>query len=200
MNARASILAAVRAARPAGVDLPDLGNAVKSWSSRRDMPDERFLAAARDTGARTVECRRSELARAIADAVGAEPRVVSVVPDAAGTLPPPDQPHAYADIGVFVCEGTLGVAENGAVWLPESRLGCRAGLFLAAHVIIVLARGTVVEHLHDAYNRIDWSDEGFGIFVAGPSKTADIEQAMVIGAHGPVTVTIVLTDTDAAGP
>ena len=95
---------------------------------------------------------------------------------------------------LFVCEGTLGVAENGAVWLPASRLGGsrRAALFLATSVVVVLDRRLVVPDLHAAYATLDVAAEPFGAFVAGPSKTADIEQSLVVGAHGPKSLTVVL--------
>jgi L-lactate dehydrogenase complex protein LldG len=88
----------------------------------------------------------------------------------------------------------LGVAENGAVWLPLSRLQHRSAVFLATNVIIVLDRARIVADFHEAYASLDVGAEGFGVFVAGPSKTADIEQALVIGAHGPTSLTIVLAD------
>jgi len=59
-------------------------------------------------------------------------------------------------------------------------------------VVIVLDRATIVPTLHAAYSRLDMTNEAFGTFVAGPSKTADIEQSLVIGAHGPKVLTIIL--------
>ena len=35
---------------------------------------------------------------------------------------------------------------------------------------------------------------GFATFIAGPSKTADIEQSLVLGAHGPISLTVFLLD------
>jgi L-lactate dehydrogenase complex protein LldG len=92
----------------------------------------------------------------------------------------------------FTCEAVLGVAENGAVWLPASRLSSRSGFFLAEHVVVTLDRGSIVSDMHAAYERLDVAAEEFGCFVAGPSKTADIEQSLIVGAHGPKALTIVL--------
>ncbi len=194
MNARDAILAAVRAARPDASALPEVSSAVRAWQASPGEAYIRFVSAARTAGARVVECDRAQLTSVVAEAVPSAGRTVSLVRDVRGTLSPPEVPHDYAKVDAFICEGAFGVAENGAVWLPASRLGCRAGAFLAQHLVIVLNRREIVEHLHAAYARLDWSSEEFGIFIAGPSKTADIEQAMVIGAHGPAALTIVLTD------
>jgi len=63
---------------------------------------------------------------------------------------------------------------------------------LAERVIIVVDARTIVADLHDAYARIDVRANAFGTFIAGPSKTADIEQALVIGAHGPKELTVII--------
>jgi L-lactate dehydrogenase complex protein LldG len=90
-----------------------------------------------------------------------------------------------------VCiKGTLGVAENGAIWLYESQMINRLLPFICQHLILVIDKKDIVPTMHHAYNKIDIAKEGFGIFIAGPSKTADIEQSLVIGAHGARTATI----------
>jgi L-lactate utilization protein LutB len=95
-------------------------------------------------------------------------------------------------IEVLVCQGVVGVAENGAVWLPESRVVHRAAPFLTQHLVIVLDKGAIVGTMQEAYARTRVDQEAFGVFVAGPSKTADIEQILVIGAHGPRSLTVLL--------
>ncbi|RYG00535.1 MAG: lactate utilization protein B/C [Chitinophagaceae bacterium] len=79
---------------------------------------------------------------------------------------------------------TLGVAENGSVWLYESQFVNRLLPFICQHLVIILEKNMVVSDMHEAYRKIDVIKEGYGLFLAGPSKTADIEQSLVIGAHG----------------
>ena len=81
-------------------------------------------------------------------------------------------------------KGTVAVAENGAVWVYESQMKNRLLPFICQHLVLVIDKKDIVATMHDAYDKINVGDEGFGVFIAGPSKTADIEQSLVIGAHG----------------
>jgi L-lactate dehydrogenase complex protein LldG len=189
-SAREAILSAVRAARPPETPLPEIAQ----FPPIAGDPVARFAEASRVGGAGVVEGPRVELNRMVREGYPVAERIVSLVADVPGTAPLPDDPHDLAHTDLFVCEGVLGVAENGAVWLPASRLGGarRAALFLATSVVVVLDRRAVVADLHAAYARLDVAAEPFGAFVAGPSKTADIEQSLVVGAHGPKSLTVVL--------
>lgn len=91
-------------------------------------------------------------------------------------------------------KGTLGVAENGAVWITESQMINRLLPFICQHLIIVIDKKDIVPTMHQAYDGIDVAKEGFGAFIAGPSKTADIEQSLVIGAHGARSATIYVVE------
>jgi L-lactate dehydrogenase complex protein LldG len=88
--------------------------------------------------------------------------------------------------------GTLGVAENGSVWLYETQLINRLLPFICQHLILVMEKKNIVATMHQAYQQIDSGREGFGVFIAGPSKTADIEQSLVIGAHGARSLVVYL--------
>ncbi|MCS7019586.1 MAG: LUD domain-containing protein [Cytophagales bacterium] len=93
-------------------------------------------------------------------------------------------PAELACVEVAIVEGSLGVAENGAIWLTESQMVHRALPFITQHLVIVLPSWRIVGNMHAAYQRIGQISEGFGTFISGPSRTADIEQSLVIGAHG----------------
>ena len=80
--------------------------------------------------------------------------------------------------------GSVAVAENGAVWVYESQMKNRLLPFICQHLVLIVNKKDIVATMHDAYDKINPKSEGFGVFIAGPSKTADIEQSLVIGAHG----------------
>ena len=103
----------------------------------------------------------------------------------------PDALEAFCD--VVVVDAHLGVAENGAVWITPADTD-RATLFLAQHVIVRLRRSTLVETMHEALDHVGPAWPAFGVWMAGPSKTADVEQSLVIGAHGPRSFVVALLD------
>ena len=95
-----------------------------------------------------------------------------------------DDPHALKDIDLAIIKGEFAVAENGAVWIKEEENLNRAVYFIARKLLIVVNKEEIVDSMHEAYKKISFQNKGFGVFISGPSKTADIEQALVIGAHG----------------
>ena len=95
------------------------------------------------------------------------------------------------DVGVI--QGEIGVAENACIWIPQT-MKEKAICFISENLVILLSRGNIVNNMHEAYSRITFNDYGFGTFISGPSKTADIEQSLVYGAQAARGVTIFLTD------
>jgi len=98
-----------------------------------------------------------------------------------------------AEADSFAVKGVFGVAENGAVWVDNLPAGSsRRDLFIHEQLVIELDRLSIVNNMHEAYLRLGEKASGYGIFISGPSKTADIEQALVFGAHGARSVVVVL--------
>jgi L-lactate dehydrogenase complex protein LldG len=87
-------------------------------------------------------------------------------------------------------QGELAVAENAAIWLPEANMVNRSLPFICEHLVLVIQESEIVTAMHQAYAKVDVDRDGYGVFIAGPSKTADIEQSLVIGAHGPLSLQV----------
>lgn len=97
------------------------------------------------------------------------------------------------DVDLAIIQGQFGVAENGAVWITDEEVKERVLPFITQHLAIVLSVHDIVPTMHDAYEeRIARPGGTFGVFIAGPSKTADIEQSLVLGAHGAKSLTVFL--------
>jgi L-lactate dehydrogenase complex protein LldG len=103
-------------------------------------------------------------------------------------------PHLFQDIELAIIKAHFAVAENGAVWLTEEVMGHRIIPYICQHLAVVIDAETIVPSLHEAYEIIGAGEYGFGGFIGGPSKTADIEQALVLGAHGPLTMTVFIME------
>ncbi len=105
-----------------------------------------------------------------------------------------EDPHALQRIDFAILSGHFAVAENAAIWVTHPEVRHRAVYFLTQHLALVLAADQIVHNMHEAYARISFDQPGFGCFISGPSKTADIEQSLVIGAHGPRSLNVFLVD------
>lgn len=210
MNSRDAILAAIRKVNmPSGPPLPDLASPPTHPPDKPDLewqtfPDRvaQFCAVVTAVGGLPIEA--ADIAAARAAIIALEPwttarEIVCTVPgleDLANVDPNTvDGPKALAGVDVAVLPGLFGVAENAAVWVDDHVLRQRAIYFLTQHLVLVVPRHELVDNLHQAYARLRFAEPRYGLFVSGPSKTADIEQSLVIGAHGPRSLTVVLLGT-----
>lgn len=94
-------------------------------------------------------------------------------------------PAGLAAVDTAIIRGGVAVAENGSIWVTEENMVNRLLPFIAQQLILLIHEKDLVPTMHQAYECISVNETGFGVFIAGPSKTADIEQSLVIGAHGP---------------
>jgi L-lactate dehydrogenase complex protein LldG len=101
------------------------------------------------------------------------------------------QPHDWNDVDVAIVPGQLAVAENAAVWVSSAGNRYRSLYFLTQKLVLVVPRDTLVDTMRDAYARIELREYGFGCFISGSSRTADIEQSLVMGAHGAMEALVV---------
>jgi L-lactate dehydrogenase complex protein LldG len=194
VSARDEVLRALRAAVPAAVPLPEL----EQFAAVR-YPDvrERFAKSVVEVGGRclSVDGALEPVLMSIPEYASAR-KVVSLVPGVAKAnvdLASVGDPHHLHDVDFCVLPAALGVAENGACWIVDHGGANRAAAFLTQHLAVLVRADTLVHNLHEAYQRITIPSPGFSMWLSGPSKTADIEQALVIGAHGARSCTVLIT-------
>lgn len=193
---KASILSAVKNNQPEASVLPDLNIFMQT-----DYEDrlEKFCLMATGVGSQVFKVKNfDEIKSVISRQFNADSRKVTIFPelaDIAGILDlTQNDLHAFQDVELAILTAHFGVAENSALWVTEELIGQRILPFICQHLAMVLPSADLVATMHEAYDRIADADYGFGAFIAGPSKTADIEQSLVLGAHGPRSLTLFLLE------
>ncbi|GAA6528730.1 MAG: LUD domain-containing protein [Prevotella sp.] len=171
-----------------------------------DMPDmhvqalkyadtlQQFIAMTKSSGGKAIRLKRdADLNVAVAEAYPDAKVIASNLPGIKADRNPDLVEDARdlngTDVGVI--RGEIGVAENACIWIPQT-MKEKAVCFISENLVILLDEADVVDNMHEAYARIKMTDYGFGTFISGPSKTADIEQALVMGAQAARSVTVFL--------
>ena len=159
-----------------------------------DNPLEKFIAQASAMGCKVVRAKSTdEVDKIIKEAYPDAKVIASSLPYVkTATLNPDTVPDAQAlngtDVGVI--EAKFGVAENGSVWVLQE-MKERDVCFISENLVAVMQQN-VVNNMHEAYAEVGFNDYGYGVFIAGPSKTADIAQVLVNGAQAARSMTLIL--------
>ena len=190
MSSRDDILARVRKNQPAPQPLP----AVPTFDADSESSFERFKAAAIRMGGKVVDAPADGNLDALVGRLFPDAKVIcSATPEVAGNRPLGDTrtPANLDDVDVGVVRAVYGVAETGSVWLTEAQFKVNALGFLAQHLVVLLDPAKIVGNLHHAYREREHFDARYGVFMTGPSATADIEGVLIHGAQGIRTLTVV---------
>jgi L-lactate dehydrogenase complex protein LldG len=201
VSSRAAILADIRRQLPVDAPLPALDGPWIQYSNQLAQ----FVEVLASVGGKGLvvegETALSAEVNRIATSNNAQ-RIFSAVPAVPGNVAweSIDDPQDVADVDLAIASGELAVAENAAVWVTDQTLPQRSAYFLAQHLVLVVPRTRLVHNMHEAYAWLAEQTGGrafpeplFGAFLSGPSKTADIEQSLVIGAHGARSLHVLLT-------
>ena len=190
MGSKEKILKNIAAAKANEKPLPELK---KNQGGSGNYVEE-FLAVLEKIGGKGVQVKDwAAIGQYVLQNFSASGRILSTIPELPWFSPQlAVDPHAFENVDLAILKGHFGVAENGAVWITNNLMGDRAIPFISQHLALVINKQDIVPTLQDAYERIDYDPYDYGTFIAGPSKTADIEQSLVLGAHGPKSMLVFL--------
>lgn len=112
------------------------------------------------------------------------------------TLQKDNQFIEQAEVGLTTCEAL--VTHTGSIVISSAILGGRQ-LSIFPHIHVVVAYNSqIVESIKDAFNSVKTKYNNqlpsMISLVSGPSRTADIEKTLVMGAHGPKELYLFLID------
>ncbi len=190
---RSAILKSVQKNKPTLVPLPEIN--LHSFDESVDILDT-FKKNVELVGGNLTEVSKIDNVDAVIKGLYPKAqRIVSQIPSSnLGTISitKETESHSLENIDLAIIKGEFGIAENGAVWISENQFPIRVLPFVTNDLVIVLSKKELCFHMHGAYKRIANRERSFGLFISGPSKTADIEQCLVIGAQGAMSLTILL--------
>lgn len=175
-------------------DMPDMQIAAITYPDRYWQ----FVQMVETCGGRVFEARKTDDLNQIVRNLYPEARTfASNLPQLTIAQKNPDTVASAAELNgtdVGIVQGAFGVAENACVWIPQT-MKEKAVCFISEYLVIVLDRQNIVDNMHQAYRRIEMDPQyNFGTFISGPSKTADIEQALVMGAQAARGITVLVLE------
>jgi len=195
MSSRDKILATIKNNQPDQRELPEI-----TPPAAGDLSDvsRQFIDVLEGIGGRAyIVSGFNRIATILKEQYTNTHRIVSTCPELSALAEISqhyEDAHALENVELAVLEAHFAVAENGACWITEEKMIERALPFIAQNLAFVIQRKDIVPTMFEAYQRIAGDEYGFGTFIAGPSKTADIEQSLVLGAHGPKSMTVFVID------
>jgi L-lactate dehydrogenase complex protein LldG len=185
MNARERILSQIKANKPAPVEL----TAVPSFKGDDSLTT--FKKNLDTISGQTIEVNSfTDIERVVNEFFPSVNAIASNIIKGTILIDESSNRATLEQVEVAVLKGEFGVVENGAIWLPESNMMNRSLPYITQYLILVLKKTDLVVNMHEAYERCHVVP--YGSFIAGPSKTADIEQSLVIGAHGARALTVIV--------
>ncbi|PBJ04494.1 LUD domain-containing protein [Flavobacterium sp. ACN6] len=195
MSSKAEILKKIKLNQPDLVsELPDL----KLLGSEQFDVLETYKTVLKGIGGDPVEVANyDEIINYIKANYDLEKRLITTLPELSQIASldwKTVDPHSLQDVELTVIKAHFGVAENSGLWVTDAILGQRVAPFIAQYLAIIVHKNDIIPTMHQAYDRIGNQEYGFGTFIAGPSKTADIEQSLVLGAHGARGLIVFLLD------
>ena len=158
-------------------------------------PLKQFVEMSKTVGGKVVELEKGQDINEVIKTCYPDAKVIaSNLPEVTIANRNPDTVAEANDLNgtdVGVVRGVFGVAENGCIWIPQT-MKQKAVCFISEYLVILLDRKQIVNNMHEAYQLVEFNSYGYGCFISGPSKTADIAQALVMGAQAARGVTVVL--------
>lgn len=189
MNSKEKILSSVQANQPDDSLLPDL----EPFKGNDTGLLESYVSILEAIGGKAYVVNGFTEIQAIVGNLFTDARsIVSTCKELAVFSPviSNQDPHLLQHIDLAIISAHFGVAENASVWVTEELITERVLPFICQYLAVVIYAKDIVATMHEAYDRIGEAGYDFGTFIAGPSKTADIEQSLVLGAHGPKGMTV----------
>ena len=160
-------------------------------------PLVQFIKMSESVGGQVIEVDSGrDINKLIKDLYPEAKEIASNLPEITIATRNPDTVGRARDLNgtdVGIIRGMFGVAENGCIWIPQ-QMKEKAVCFISENLVVLMPKSEIVNNMHEAYKRIEFDKEydGYGTFISGPSKTADIAQVLVMGAQAARSVTVLL--------